>query len=252
MQETSTKFNKTVLLIAIAVIGISFVGIVLVNQYWKNTSLWKDQVILLLGAIETSAIVVSIWEFIAKKSFAKEMLSLAKISSNVEKSGIIHIYNDFQDIQWKAILDHTKSFQVAATYANTWREGNRKALKDFVEDKKNLTVYLPDFTDESILGELASRLNMPNEKIREKIRESCNSFKNEIGATVYLYHGCFQSSYYLSDNAGIMSFFNHKKEKSIVPALEISNQGELYGYISSEFESIKKNSSEWTGGSDEK
>jgi len=252
MIETSTKLNFKVLFIAILVVVISFVGIILVNKFWVTPCLWKDQVILLLGAIETSAILVSIWEFIAKKSFAREILSLAKISSNVEKAGIIGVYNDFQDIEWENILNNTKSFQVAVTYANTWRESNRKVLKKFVYDKKSIAVYLPDYTDEAILAVLALRFNMTNEKIREKIKESCYSFKNEIGATVYIYHGCFMNSYYLSDNTGIMSFFNHAKEKSTVPALEVNNRGELYSYILSEFEFIKKGSSEWGGESDEK
>lgn len=228
MKKDSAKFNDKVLLIALLIAIASFLGMGLIDHYWQNDNIWKRQIILLLGAIETSSIVVTIWEFAAKKTFAKEILDLANISSNVAKSGVVHIYFEFQDINWKPLLENTKNLKVAVTYANTWRESHRSLLSNFVKEKKTLIVFIPDFNDINILNELALRFETDSENVKLKIRESYDRFIKDIGASVFLYRGCFQSTYYLTDNVGIMSFFNHKKDKSTVPAIQVNNRGELY------------------------
>ncbi|WP_425060341.1 hypothetical protein SCACP_10310 [Sporomusa carbonis] len=252
MKEESARLSHKVLLIALIIVIIAFLGMGLVDYYWISNSVWKQQIILLLGAIETSAIVVAVWEFAAKKTFAKEILDLAHISSNISKSGVAHIYLDFQDISWKPLLENTRNLKIAVTYANTWRESHRSLLGNFAKEKKNLIVFLPDFNDTAILNELALRFEINSEEVKQKIRESYDRFKKDMGASVFLYRGCFQSTYYLTDNIGIMSFFNHKKDKSTVPAIQVTNQGELYQYINSELEAIENNSYEWKEYIDEK
>lgn len=252
MQKSNTLFNQTVLLIALLISIASLVATALIEYFWIYDNIWKRQIVLLLGAIETSSIVIAIWEFSAKKTFAKEILTLANISSNITLSGIEYIYFDFLDINWKSLLKNTKSLKVAVTYANTWRESNRSLLTKFVEEKNTLTVFLPDFTDADIINVLALRFNTNSENVKNKIKESYEQFSKIIGANVFLYRGCFQSSYYLADNVGVMSFFNHKREKSTVPAIQVNNQGELYKYIKSEMEVIENNSYAWKGYADEK
>lgn len=136
MKEESARLSHKVLLIALIIVIIAFLGMGLVDYYWISNSVWKQQIILLLGAIETSAIVVAVWEFAAKKTFAKEILDLAHISSNISKSGVAHIYLDFQDISWKPLLENTRNLKIAVTYANTWRESHRSLLGNFAKEKK--------------------------------------------------------------------------------------------------------------------
>ena len=245
MIKKINELNYKVLVWALLISITSLIILLVIDLYWTDDTVLKHQIVLIVGAIETSAIVVGIWDFIAKKSFAKEIIDLANISTNIKNSGIIHIYNDFNDVDWKLILENTKSLQIAVIYAKTWRESNRKRLSSFVSDNRELIVYMPDYNDQNILIELASRFKTSTDKVKSGIQESYNSFKNEIGAKVYLYRGSFQCSYYICDNNGIMSFFNHKLEKSTVPAILMNNQGELYKYITSEINAIAENSYDW-------
>ena len=68
----------------------------------------------------------------------------------------------------------------------------------------------------------------------------------DLGATVYLYSGTLQASYYKMDKDCIMSFFTHTKEKGTVPALRAAKNGNMYNYISKDLDSLISRSSRVT------
>lgn len=242
----SSKINWKSLALALMVIIVTFFLTLLIDTYWVadaegNESAWKVSILVFIGAIQTTALAVAIWDFIAKKSFVKEILDLAKLSNNISETGVLYIYDDFLSIDWSAILKRSNNLTIAVSYANTWRESHREYLRRISNIESNLTVFLPNFELEEVLKELSVRFDKTPEIIKESILQSYNAYK-ELGATVYLFNGCFQTSYYLMDNEAVMAVFNHKKEKSIVPAIQVNKLGSLYKYIAGELDAIKNNS----------
>lgn len=237
----SKKINWRTLSIALVVIIVLFFIIVVIDSCWTSESVWKAPIFALISAIQTTALAVAIWDFVAKKEFAQEILNLAHISNNITESGITYIYGDFLTINWNEILELTNKLIIAVSYANTWREANRIKLAQIASSKDALTVYLPDYGNNDVLTELSRRFNITVDDVYKKIKESSMAFR-ELGATVFLYSGSFQTSFYLADNEAIMAVFKHKKQKSTVPAIRINKSGGLYSFIESELEAIKNNS----------
>lgn len=240
------KINWVSLGIALLIVIFSFIAILIIDIKWVPdsdgyTSAWKSTIIAFIAAVQTTALAVAIWEFIAKKAFAKDMLKLAKISSNVASTGIEYVYENYLDIDWNDIFSRTQSLTIAVSYATTWREHNRVRLEALGKMPDALKVFLPNYNDVAILSELSRRFGMSPDSVKTKINESSDSFK-ALGATVYLYNGCFQTSYYIADNEAVMAFFNHKKEKSTVPAFHVMRQGSIYKFIKDEIVSISANS----------
>jgi len=235
------KINWKTLSIALVVIIVLFFAIVVIDSCWTSESIWKAPILALIGAIQTTALAIAIWDFVAKKEFAQEILNLARISNNVTESGITYIYCDFLTINWSKILEPTNKLIIAVSYANTWREANRIKLAQIASSKDALTVYLPDYNNNDVLTELSRRFNITIDDVYDKIKESSMAFR-ELGATVFLYNGSFQTSFYLADNEAIMAVFKHKKQKATVPAIRVNKSGGLYSFIESELEAIKNNS----------
>ena len=234
------KINWKTTSVALLVLLISFVIILLIDKFWTIENVWKAPVLAFIGAIQTTVLAVAVWDFIAKKEFAKDILDLAKISTNITESGIIYYYDNFLNIKWNDILKKASRLTIAVLYSNTWRESNRTYLAKLAESKDSLTVYLPNYKENQVLEELSCRLNMTVEEVCENIQKSEKGFK-ELGANVLLHNGSFQTSYYLTENEAVLAVFNHKREKSTVPAMQVDKEGNLYNFIKQELEAIKNN-----------
>ena len=242
MKEKIKKINWKLLSLSLVAILVLFFMLVFIDVQWKTESIWKTPILTFIGAVQTSILATALWDYLAKKAFAKEMLELANISSNASESGLLYVYKDFLDIEWSKILENTKTLKLAVTYANTWRESNRAKLKAFIEAGNTVTVFLPDLHDDNVKKKLALRFETTSQAIEQKILTSYEGFMT-LGATILLYKGCFQTTYYLFDDKAIMSVFNHKKEKGTVPSILVSKAGSLYKYINDELNAIQKRSS---------
>jgi len=218
----------------------SSVSMVLCNT-WIYNDIVKNILLAILSSISVAAFLFGFWEMFVKKSFAKEILKLADISNNISLSGIEYIYSNFRDIDWREIIRNCDNLTIVVSYAESWRKHNYDILKEIPIRNGALTVYLPNYNDLEILKDLGRRFGKTPEKIKELIIESANEFY-DIDASVFIYDGTFQSSYYVIDEISIMSFFNHHKEPSTVPALKVNSLGSFNNYIKNDIEKIKINS----------
>ena len=196
----------------------------------------------LLSTVATVLLANVLWEFIAKESFASSLMEIVSISKNIADSGVEAVYVDFLEINWKKLLQESKTLCVVVTYATTWRESNRSHLRNFLKEKGNkLTVILPDPEIQPNLDEYGRRFNLSPMEVKKRIEDSVLEFY-QMGAHVYLYPGTMSASYYIFDNVGIMSFYNHQKKKSTVPAIKAERHGKLYSFLDQEIQSLKSQS----------
>lgn len=237
MYSNLTKGNLLTIFLSFVVTVICFICTVYVSPLIKDThiQLFFSTIISTIGA---AFLVNLLWEIFAKKRFAESIFEAAKISKNIEQSGVDHIDTDFSGINWKGELSHTHNFTAIFTYAQTWRNANRVAIKEFTKKKKNhFTVIMPDYENDDIMAEFDRRYNYESGKTRELIKEAVLDY-SELGAKVFLFKKSLQSTYYIMDNVAFMAFFKHSPGKETVPYIRAESTGSFYDYIVKEQNAI--------------
>lgn len=243
MNELKDRRWKSIIICVAAFVGL-FILIFFYIDKISNESL-RIFLITLLSTVDTVILANVLWELIAKQNFALSLLRLVKISENIEQSGIETVYIDFLKIDWEAELRRTKTLTTLFTYAATWRESNRAALTNFLQGKGHkrhvMKAIVPDPNIEVNMDEFDRRFNYPKGETKKRI-EDCIDFFSKMNAQVFLYNGTIQSSYYRFDNVCFMSFFNHSKEKGIVPAIKAEKGGNFYNFICNDIDAILRQS----------
>ena len=234
MYNDLTKGNLVTIILSLIAAFISFlIAVYVIPLITRN-----DQIILFLTTIVSTIgaafLVNLLWEIFAKKRFAESIFDVAKISKNIEQSGVDHIDTDFSSINWRSELTKTHDFTAIFTYAQTWRNANRVALQKFTAKKKNkFTVIMPDYENDDIMAEFDRRYNYDAGKTKSLIREAIIDY-SELGAKVYLYNKSLQATYYVMDNVALMAFFKHSPGKATVPYIRAESNGSFYNYIETE------------------
>ncbi len=247
LSELKEKNWKTI----IGSIVFSIICFILVE--WVIPEIKDNGIVSFLTSITSTVaaafLVNVLWELFAKKGFAELIYQITQISQNIEKSGIDNVDMDFSCIDWKHELCSTQNFTAVFTYARTWRNSNNATLKEYAKKvnkrrgnrvRGSFTIIMPDYENDRIMEEFDRRFQYDSGKTKSLIQESAKEY-NELGAKVFLFDGSLHASYYLLDNVGFMSFFNHAKEKNTVPVIRAENKGTFYEYISTEVDNIRKN-----------
>lgn len=232
-----TKGNLLTIFLSLIATLICYFCVVYISPLIKNTQaqLFFSTIISTIGA---AFLVNLLWEIFAKRRFAESILEAAKISKNIEQSGVDHIDTDFSGINWKDELSRTHNFTAVFTYARTWRNANRVAIKEFTKKKRNhFTVIMPDYENDDIMAEFDRRYNYESGKTEELIKEAVLEY-SELGAKVYLFGKSLQATYYVMDNVALMAFFRHSPGKETVPYIRAESSGSFYDYIVKERDAI--------------
>ena len=202
----------------------------------------KKIVSSIVSTVATVLLAGVLWEIIAKKNFSKYLLDQVKISENIAKSGIDTVYVDFKEIDWKKEFKDTRSFTAVFVYAYSWRNSNERVIKEFAKKQRHkMTVIVPDPRNDNVMSDLDRRFNFEKGETKKRV-EDCIKFYFDLHVQVYVFGGTLQSSYYLMDKTGIMSFFSHSTEKGTVPAIRAIKGGEMYNYISNDIKSLQNRS----------
>lgn len=205
----------------------------------EQTRLYFSTITSTVGA----ALIVSVlWDIFAKKRFAESIFEIANISLNIRQSGVDTIDTKFSNINWESELSKTHHLTAVFTYARTWRHSNSELLKIFA--KKNcLTIIMPNYENEIIMNEFDRRYGYDSGKTSKLIQEAISEYK-EIGAEVRLYDNSLYATYYVMDNAAIMSFYRHSLGSKSVPYIRSESSGRFYEYIAAEVDAIVNDSVE--------
>lgn len=262
MKQIKLKKNttKTRFAVALWVIGglILLFLAVLLNYLIEisNHPEWNKSFFVIIAnnvlpALATIAFLSGAWEARSKRAFAREVLELAHVSDNYIQSGIKYVYKEFTDITWDDLFIGAKEVVFFFTYAYSWRNNNRTALKLLQKQGTKITVIMPDYTNEKITdaldmdfhyGEHADRQSKEKDKNSRKLIEEAKEYYEKIGANLLFYPGNIKSTYYMIDDKCIYAPFKHSEEKSNVPAFLCVEGGTLFEFCKKDLESIIKQS----------
>jgi hypothetical protein len=231
----------TIVIILLALVTLATISLNISNEVNKG-NFGIDIIYLLLNTTISVLIFSLLWQSLEKRLFAEDLLNLAKISSNIQDSGIISYYDSFLDIEWDRQFYESKNLQMFFTFAITFGQHNRVKIEKAISKGLKVEVYYPNIKNKVILDELNSRFDQTDPNwTYNKVRESIKLYK-DLGASVYMFNGNISASYYLFDNIAYMSYFNHNNKKKTVPCIEVKKGGNLFNYINEEMSIITKRS----------
>lgn len=248
---TKTKFWASLWIIAGLVFLLISFGIDSVCDLIKYPEKSGETIIIffknMFSSLATIAFFSGAWEILSKKSFAKEVLELSGVSANYIDSGIVCVYREFTDIEWKTLFKDSKKVICFFTYAYSWRSNNRSALNTLKEQGTSVTIILPNYKNDCVVDALNKDFKYgkyaqldgdgASKDVKTLIQEAEVYFK-QLGATVKLYDGNIKTTYYLIDDKCIMAPFKHGGKKYSVPAILCKAGGTLFEFCRSDIDSI--------------
>lgn len=128
MYNDLTKGNLITIIISLIATIVSYLCAVYLIPMITSDEQVQLFFTTIVSTIGAAFLVNFLWEIFAKKRFAESIFEAARISKNIEQSGVDHIDTDFSSISWKAELSKTHNFTAIFTYAQTWRNSNRVAI----------------------------------------------------------------------------------------------------------------------------
>ncbi len=243
-------------LLAIGLIALGLALLSSAESQWVKNFGFLEHVVRSVGTTVLGVAVVSVvWDLNAKRRFADELFAIADVASSIQESGVQKIDRQFHDLPWKKLFEESKTVSIFIAYGRTWRNTNKPLLTAFVGTKgKQLNIFLPDYNDAKVVGELAARFSIGSDEMAKRIKEAVVEFRSfaiEAGGSasqrmkVFLVKGIAPTAtYYVFDNAAIMTTYCHCPEKKPVPVLQAGRPGTLYDYISEEIQAVRTFSSE--------
>lgn len=233
------KTNIVTTLLSIIIFLILLIIVVFILPYIPLEGL-RIFLETLLSTVATVFLANGVWELIAKKRFSESLFEKVKMSENIVKSGIDSVYIDFHSINWREEFEKTDSFTAVFVYAYSWRQHNDNTIRAFAKKRKHrqrLRIIVPDPDNVEVMSEFDRRFRYSNGVTKQKV-EKCIQYYYDLGASVFLFSGSLQASYYLMDKSGIMSFFSHSAVKGSVPAIRANKNGNMYNYLRKEVDAI--------------
>lgn len=254
-KNTSKTKMKAAVCIIFALLLI--IGTITLDYYFSQKG--DVYIIILINALPAIASIIGIsgaWELFGKKSFAEEVLELSKVSDSYIKSGIVAVYDDFNDIEWGSILENVEHLTLFFVYAYSWRSRNYQYLEKLKNKGTKIRVILPDIRKEVITnsfdydfgyGKYANPGSGKNNKFtKELIFEAIDHFR-KLDAEIFLYPGSIRTTYYLIDETCVMAPFNHSgQERFHVPAVICKLEGNLYEFCKKDLEYIINQSTNYS------
>lgn len=104
MYKDLTKGNLFTIILSLIATFISYLIVVYLISIITTNDQIKPFLTTFVSTIGAAFLVNFLWEIFAKKRFAESIFEIAKISKNIEQSGVDHIDTDFSSINWKAEL----------------------------------------------------------------------------------------------------------------------------------------------------
>lgn len=89
----------------------------------------------------------------------------------------------FYKVDWRFYFSNHRNITISTHYFDSWISTNKTLIQDFFRANKNLTLIIPDSSNEIHMATIASRFNRSPDDIRKKIEHSkskINGIKDKI------------------------------------------------------------------------
>lgn len=219
---------------------------------------WSSAVMNVGGVVLATSLITVGWDVAGKRSFAAEVMAVARLSADVERAGILNVTDQYlHEVEWEPLFKDAMKVDIVVAYANTWRNTHLHRLKAVAATKgARLRIFLPDPGDQPTMDALARRFATTASDIASKVREAICEFsklETQGGATVQVYTrpGDMLFSCYRFDQRAVITLYSHQRRRTQVPTWVVKH-GTLFTFVYDEVDAIRTQSTlvEPGGGSD--
>lgn len=211
------------LLVAIACLALE----VVLELLWKNGGNLQKFFCILLSNIASILGVSSVWDWVEKNKFSRDLMKEYKMADSVIDSGIYEYCQNYTEVQWGEEIRNVTSLTACLTFGENWLEDNSSYLYDFTMKKGELKIILPDYTCNDVIRSIEIKYPKKKGRVKDTIKESIEKAK-ECGAQIYLYSGVLNASYFQLDGRYFISLYAHNNSaRTKVPIIKLKD-----GYFS--------------------
>jgi hypothetical protein len=246
--------ERTNLRIGLAAGGAAAIGIACLyisgrSELWKNRLAGQAFVAQLGGLLLAAVALALLWEFVGKRSFAKEILAKVGVGSDIERAGIVRITDQYlKEVEWDSYFANVERLDIVVAYGRTWRQTHWDQLTKIAKrSNARIRIILPDPSDVNSLTVLADRFNRTPAKLRDDILEAARDFihlkTDPPAADVNLYfrRGDQVFSCYRLDRTAVVTLYSHSRTRKPVPTIVCQSGGTLYEFIYDEISEMLDN-----------
>jgi hypothetical protein len=250
-EEARQLTNAAVRMIAlmVAVVG----GILLwlsgsvIPSDWPQWAAFASQ---LGGLLMATALVTFAWEQWGRRHFARELMAMANLSTELKRSGITRVNDQYlDDVQlWSDLFRGVHRLDIVVAYASTWRNSHRQRLQAVANNPKaRIRVFLPDLDDPATMTTLSHRFNTDPESLSRKIREAIEEFralavKGGAELTVYVRKGDLVFSCYRFDSQAVVTLYSHSRKRQTRVPMFVVDGGDLFSFVYGDINEILEQS----------
>jgi hypothetical protein len=238
---------RTLLIAAImTAAGMALLGWTSDVQRWSNATSWQALLQQVGSLLLVTGLLTLVWDLFSKRAFARELLDLTGLASDVRAAGISRIVSSFRgELEWRYLLDGARTLDLFVCWAKTWRNQHEEQLAAVLSRRDGLIrVILPDYEDASTVSAMETHFaDYDAERIRGEIVEAVSFFKtlhkrrSNASATVEIYlvkRVPLFSWYRIDDNIAMLAFYAHRYKVSNVPTIVVKRGGHLFEFASEE------------------
>jgi hypothetical protein len=243
LHKKITNYRAIITSIAFSVIGFVALGAAETNWLTPYVAL-KAFISQLGGLLLATGLLTIFWELVAKREFANEMYSIARIATDIKEAGIERgTLRYLEDVEWDRLFESAHEIDIFVSYASTWRKVHDSRLNAAASKRgTKIRIFLPDPRDDQHLTVLALRFGKTVEELRSDIVKSTRDFANLIkpeGAELEIYHrkGDVLFSFYRFDNRAVLAMYSHGRVRTGVPTFVVSN-GNIFDFVARDLKAI--------------
>jgi hypothetical protein len=203
------------------------------------------------GLLLATGLVTFVWQQWGQRNFANELMAMANLSTDLERSGIKRVTDQYlADVEWSDLFRDATKVDIVVAYASTWRNANRDRLQQVAKDPHaRIRVFLPDPTDDRTLDNLTQRFSTDRALLRGKIEEAITDFQHLAvpgGADlkVYLRKGDVVFSCYRFGTQAVLTMYSHSRERQTHVPTFVVRGGDLFTFVYDEIRALLKQSYE--------
>lgn len=200
------------------------------------------------GLFFGTGLLAVVWELVAKRAFAEEILSKTQLRTDLVTSGITRVTDQYLDeVEWAELFDGARNVDIVVAYASTWRNTHHGRLATVAQKSGNkIRVFLPDPDDATTVKILSDRFKMTPADVQNRIRAAITDFKSlDVGKAkveIFTRAGDCLFSCYRFDGKSVLTLYSHSQERRASVPTFVMAGGALSEFVAKDIDAIRKQS----------
>lgn len=253
MPTQSDTSRTTNLSAAVTALILAIAGLVLLaTAQWAIPTTWVggSAFAAQLGGLFLASGVVTIgWDMMGRRQFARELMDMAGLSHDLQRSGLVSIGTQYLDAQiWEALFENVTKLDILVAYAHTWRHAHQGNLDKVARRAgAEIRVYLPDPSDDLTMRTLARRFNVEPDVLKSKVLEAAQEYlllgqRGSGTVEVRFWTGDLVFSCYRFDQRAVVTLYSHTRERQTEVPTFVVKEGDLFDFVRNELAIIARTS----------